>query len=247
MKNGSSLVIIVYLAYASSTTEESYRRQVFNLGFPKSGTTSLAEFLTCIGYSNVTHWACNSTTYYYCADCISAALKINEPVEKYCGHHDAYAQMDFIGAKSCSLPQLSFRQLDRLHPGSIFILEERNFSSWIKSVRSHPNGLESRMKRCALQYQYQKEEANNKKLTFHVETVADAFLERWVQSHVNDVKEYFRNRSSDFLAFNMEEPSASKTLHSFFVQFAGFSRNQAPSSCWTQRNAHDITHHNTLV
>ncbi len=93
--------------------------KVFGLGFSKTGTSSLAQALAVLGYRTTHNPTDDETTISLLSgnlDC--AAIR----------DHDAICDIMFCR---------HFRQLDRLYPGSTFILTERDRAGWHASCARH--------------------------------------------------------------------------------------------------------------
>jgi hypothetical protein len=95
------------------------RPKVFGLGFSKTGTSSLAHALTELGYKTVHNPTDDETMLALLAgDLRCAAIR----------RHDAICDIMFCR---------HFRELDRLYPGSTFILTERDTRAWHASCSRH--------------------------------------------------------------------------------------------------------------
>ena len=150
---------------------------VFNLGFPKAGSSSLFQFLQC-RYRNkldqsgvVSHYVCGrkhvlgSREYQTCGECIERAassyqswhlLKPSHLNRVYlqlnvsCSGSFAFSQMDYANSTHCSFPQienLDYLLSDEVFPEAKFILLTRPVEHWIHSVKNFFD-LKSRLIAC---------------------------------------------------------------------------------------------------
>ena len=152
-----SLLFIVLLHTGSLEGQNSAvpRHIVFNIGMPKAGSTSLANYLSCMGYSGVSHWDCTPRKYFvrkkqtiYCGQCIERAIARNSSLDAECGSHTAYTQMDREEV-DCFFPQiLHIEYLDAHYPNAKFIMLHRDAAEWISSVRRWRRSMHLRMLRC---------------------------------------------------------------------------------------------------
>ena len=94
-------------------------RKIFGVGFSKTGTSSLAKALSMLGYRTTHNPTDDETTV--------ALLSGNLD----CGairDHDAICDIMFCR---------HYRELDRLYPGSLFVLTERDKAGWHASCARH--------------------------------------------------------------------------------------------------------------
>jgi len=187
--------------------------RIFLIGFNKCGTTSFHSFFQANNISSV-HWRGNTL-----ATQIYDNLRVNK--EHLLGDLDkwqAYTDMICIpGApwdspNSESYPVIEacsyFRELDQCYPGSLFILNTRSPDSWLVSRLKHDNG------RFADAYT----NSLRKQGLLGDEEISSYWLRQW-HDHHHAVQEYFsRNRTSQFLYFDIER-NTSQDLVEFIGQY----------------------------
>jgi hypothetical protein len=132
---------------------------VFNLGFPKSGSSSLYEYLRCrhqfhpsetSGVKKVAHYLCGrkdfmgSREYQTCGECVQRAVASAAsqssgntplPLNVSCSGALLFAQMDYANSTSCAFPQIeNLEYLLQRHPEAKFLLLTRPVDRWLRSV-----------------------------------------------------------------------------------------------------------------
>jgi hypothetical protein len=83
-----------------------------------------------------------------------------------------------------------YKELDKEYPNSKFILNVRDVEDWIKSRLNHEGYLDS--------------------YKFITGLDDDSIVTHWKDiwfKHINDVQEYFKNRESDFIMFDIKKES----------------------------------------
>eukprot|EP00581_Thalassiosira_minuscula_P020191 CAMPEP_0183720338 /NCGR_PEP_ID=MMETSP0737-20130205/12976_1 /TAXON_ID=385413 /ORGANISM="Thalassiosira miniscula, Strain CCMP1093" /LENGTH=306 /DNA_ID=CAMNT_0025950185 /DNA_START=271 /DNA_END=1191 /DNA_ORIENTATION=+ len=112
------------------------RPPFINLGFPKTGTTSLHSFFACAGYRSM-HYRCGPSV--ACAECIRSSVeegKGNKPLAN-CGKAEAYSQLD--NGSHGNFPQVQYlEQIVESYPNATFLLTFRNVSNWYHSLTHWP-------------------------------------------------------------------------------------------------------------
>src|SRR6056297_2644862 len=98
--------------------------KIFNIGFNKSGTTSLTEAMNILGYKSIHYNKDNEFIY----DLINNNRKNNKKLLDGLEGFDFFA--DFQGMKF-------YKELDKQYPGSKFILTIRELNSWLDSRERH--------------------------------------------------------------------------------------------------------------
>jgi len=118
--------------------DDSLATKIINVGFPKTGTTTLHQFLESSPILNSSHWRCGTL---FCANCIQSSISRGLPPLATCGNFAAYIQMDFIdffntkNMSSCIFPQISYlKEIYEEAPTAIFILPFRNVTDWMRST-----------------------------------------------------------------------------------------------------------------
>jgi hypothetical protein len=192
------------------------------------------EFFKCRNFSTATHWTCyakkltiNSKSN-MCGECISLAVKDNISLEKTCGYHSAYAQMDFEKIDRCSFPQITdVTYLDRFYPNAKFILLARDAESWLKSVIAWRHNMQVRILRCFLLLGiYKLPEIKGTPLPaitdktdftekFYKIHNGDQILKDVFNSHVHNTIRRFRGRPNKLLYVNITDCKLEEKMLSF--------------------------------
>ncbi len=108
----------------SATAPRSRRRRVFGLGLNKTGTSSLHEALTILGYESL-HWGGPEIRRK-----VEAALEAGVPLlSNLDPRYDAFS--DILALST------NYARLDVQYPGSGFVLTVRPVDAWIDSRRRH--------------------------------------------------------------------------------------------------------------
>lgn len=145
--------------------------KVFGIGFQKTATTSLAAALTILGY--------NVTGAFLTHD-RNVAAKV---------YDDAYDLADRFDAVQDTPWPVLYKELDRWHPGSKFILTIRPTEKWIKSVVTH----------------FKEQYIPLHEWIYGVRHAAgheDVYVRRYEQ-HNREVLEYFKDRPNDLLVMDI--------------------------------------------
>ena len=152
--------------------------KIFGLGFSKTGTSSLADALSVLGFKTVHNPTDDDTM----LALLSGNLRCKALEE-----HDAICDIMF-----CK----HFRELDRIYPGSAFILTERDKSDWHASCSRH--WAARRITTTALQ--------NEELVDFQVYGAAlyrrDQFDDAY-DAHYTAVIDYFASRPGQLLRMNI--------------------------------------------
>ena len=100
------------------------RPRIFGIGLNKTGTTSLHEALTTLGYQSL-HWGGPEIR-----ERVEASLAAGEPLlARLDAEIDAFSDVEALST--------NYRLLDEQYPGSAFILTVRPVDEWIESRRRH--------------------------------------------------------------------------------------------------------------
>lgn len=150
----------------SHNETSSVSRQVINplwpnpaivVGLPKAGTQSLYDFFRCGGYKNVSHYGdCHPKrmkSKSFCGLVIKNNVLAGVDPLLNTGNWDLYAQVDvtyLADGRTCFYPQMeALDEIHKYHPNSTFILNTRNASHWLGSVKRW-HGMQGRLIRCNL-------------------------------------------------------------------------------------------------
>lgn len=185
--------------------------RIFNIGWHKTGTTSLNEALNILGLNSVhwpsAHWAkrlYNEVMEY----------KLSRTVESY------YSLTDMpVG--------LLYKELDVAYPGSKFILTVRNEDDWLRSVERHWNPTTNKYR----------EAWDTDPFTHKLHTLmygrkkfdADIFRAAY-RKHNAEVISYFHARQQDILVFDMGSDHK-------WEQLCGFLNYPIPNTPYPIKNA----------
>lgn len=160
--NKSIQFLVTLLAVVSSTavthnvTAAVYH--IFNLGFPKSGSSSFFEYLQCRLHNNashggslyspsplISHYTCGrksfmgSREFQTCGECIqrAAASDSHLSLQLSCSGAKAFTQMDYANATHCTFPQIEYLEyLIQSYPHAKFVLLTRPVLRWLHSVKN---------------------------------------------------------------------------------------------------------------
>jgi len=199
---------------------------IINLGFPKSGTSSLFDYYSC-GQVASSHHKCKQET---CGECVFSNLKAGRAPLDECGNYAFYGQLDIDGINYdgqgiwpgnehalCYFPQISaLQELHDAYPNASFTLTTRPPAHWLASVTGWSN-MQQRLVGCDLPGL---PEGAGK---------TDEELVTWYSDHLNHVR-----------AFVAANPSHGPLLE---IEIEGYSAGQVleeatgiPASCWGKAN-----------
>jgi hypothetical protein len=170
--------------------------RIFGIGMHKTATSSLHAAFKTLGYDSF-HWETNKKSWDIWNEMKTAGR--SETLERY--------------YSLCDLPiPMFYRELDAAYPGSKFVLTVREESTWLKSVERLWNPYVNPRYDWDLQpFSHQIHQA----LYGQTEFNAEIFLARY-RRHNAEVKEYFRNRSSDLLVMDIDQAAGWNELCGFF-------------------------------
>lgn len=157
------------------------KRKVFGIGLGRTGTLSLANALTTLGY-HTGHFAEGL-----------ALLQFNDGLLGF--DHNAVAQWDALTDVPVAV---IYKELDRAFDGSKFILTVRDRDDWLSSLELHFSKVDARTgpndptDRLAL-----------RKLAFGSTRFDSAVCSAAYERHVNAVTEYFHERPEDLLVLDI--------------------------------------------
>ena len=146
--------------------------KVFCIGFQKTGTTSLGHALEILGYR------------------VCGPVGVTNPDIQTKALSWAVKRVPDFDAFQDNPWPLLYKEMDRLYPGSKFILTTRHPRSWIKSAKKYFGYYESAAE--VWIYDGIGTPIKNQK----------RFLQRY-KEHNNDVRHYFKDRPNDFLEIDL--------------------------------------------
>jgi hypothetical protein len=152
------------------------RNRVFCIGLNKTGTVSLHEALTTLGYTSL-HWGGPETH-----RAVMRAVRGGQPLLTHLP--DEYDAFSDIGSLSAH-----FDLADAQYPGSRFILSVRNLEAWLDSRRRHVE--KNRVRRRHGQY-----DGN------FLEIDIDGWRSEYVD-HERRVRQHFADRPRDLLVVDI--------------------------------------------
>ena len=133
------------------------------------------------------------------------------------GNYDAYTQIDFtFPPNRCYYPQVEvLEEMHRYHPDMVFILNTRNVSRWVKSVKNWST-MKNRMAKCNITG-FPRGVGND-----------DAELTKWYLDHYQRVRDFAKQHPSmNFVEVDIESPDAGKYMESIF---------NISADCWGHAN-----------
>ena len=169
----------------------SSQQKIFCIGFHKTGTRSLTQALLKLGIK-ATHWP-----YKFLAQLAPDAskeevLKVLAPVLEA---NQSFADVPYSGL---------YPELDRLFPGSKFILTKRSSENWWDSISRHWSLSEGTRTLTP----YERIQYNHFPPAVSEATLADeALLTNKFEAHNRTVSAYFEQRPEDLLVIDWESES----------------------------------------
>ena len=171
--------------------------KIFQIGFNKCGTTSIHQFFLDNDLKSI-HWDKGKL-----ARRIRRNYEMNIPL--LMGYETFECFTDMESAITDDIAYIDFyKELDRQYPGSKFILNTRDMDNWINSRLNHGEGS------------YLEIYKRNNNLT--EQEVIEYWKKQW-NTHIDDVRNYFKDRPEDFLIFDIETESDK------FVEFMSSFKN----------------------
>lgn len=161
-------------------------RKIFCIGLNKTGTISLHQGLTDLGFSSL-HWGGPSSR-----RAVERAIREGEPLLTYLEDHDAYSDIQRLS--------VNFDVLDDQYPGSRFILTTRDVDEWIDSRRRH------------VERNRERREQGEYDGTF-LEIEPERWREQFIEHHTR-VEEYFGGRD-DLLVMRVTDGDGYEKLCPF--------------------------------
>jgi hypothetical protein len=162
--------------------------KVFCIGLNKTGTVSLHEALTTLGYRSL-HWGGPETR-----RAVRRALGEGKPLCTYLDDaFEAFSDLEDLTE--------NFDLADRQYPGSKFILTTRPLGDWLESRRRHVEWNQERRGRGLYHGSW---------LHIDIEGWAATFLE-----HEGSVRSYFTGRPNDLLVMDITAGDGWESLCGF--------------------------------
>ena len=196
----------------------SNERKIFQIGFNKSGTGSIYQFMKNNGFSSV-HWDGGH---------LSKKLQENYNLGKplLYGYEQYQVFTDMEHRERNQLPyysyQLYFKELDKQYPNSVFILNIRDIRKWIQSRVKHPGYLERSMKAMGLQ--------------------REEVIEKWEKhyhQHINDVTLYFKGRDN-LIVIDLDYDAKEKLYNELTQRGFHLSKKALPHTHKTPKTADEV-------
>lgn len=159
-------------------------RKIFFIGFNKTGTMTYNAIFVSNGFNgyHLTKWASLSNTADY--------ESLDNLIKKY----DVFTDGE----------RPNYKRLDKIYPGSLFILNTRNLKKW----------LQSRIKHVFREY------PDDAKCWMWCQYIANPneCIKKWITQRLDyhyEVREYFKNRPNDFLEIDIDDPDKIDKLSNF--------------------------------
>ena len=204
-----------------------------NLGFPKTGTTSLYSFFKCGGIKS-SHYYCRyinrtDTSKFRCATCMTKAVaKGLSPISECRGQEqEVYAQID----DGQYFPQIELLEEivnDDNHPNATFFLTFRSMDKWYKSLSNWPPrsldgiglNLVDRLVKSNITGSPTKSDPKH--------------FSHWYCKHIQRVRDVIdRHPSHSLVEVDIEDPMVGQRMSDMF----GIRK-----SCWGQKNVNAKIH-----
>jgi hypothetical protein len=160
--------------------------KIFCIGLNKTGTISLHQALTTLGFSSL-HWGGAASR-----QAVERAIREDKPLLEYLGDYDAYSDIQRLS--------VNFDVLDEQYPGSRFILTTRPIDEWIDSRRRH-----------VLRNRERKEQGAYEGTFLEIET--DRWRDQFLEHH-DRIESYFRGRD-DLLVMHVTQGEGYEVLCPF--------------------------------
>lgn len=192
------------LYYKANRQSTNSQPKIFQIGFNRCDTNTLYTFFAANGIKSI-HY-----------DKGNLALSMhnnyktgNKLLDQNYNHYQAFFDMENIYTEQPIYIALEhFKTLDKQYPGSKFILNTRSKEAWLRSR------ARQQLHSAQMSYlEYIAQSSNTSKL---------AVLERWEaewDKHHSEVIEYFKDRPSDLLIFNIDNDTADKLVNFFQTHF----------------------------
>lgn len=198
-----SLIIIAGQILGSEPTQAHTLKpvRVFQIGFSKCATSSLAAFFNLNGVPALHHDFGNLAISMH-ENAQAGKPLIAPEYNKYLVFTDMENLFD---DPPINAAMLYFKELDRQYPGSKFILNTRNKKAWLKSRVKHPVNKNGKTNLLA---------ENARMLKLSEKEVLDLWSKEWDQHH-REVIAYFKDRPQDLLIFDIDVDTPQKIIDFF--------------------------------
>ncbi len=164
--------------------------KVFQIGFSKCATTTIAEFFIDNGVATIHH------DFGHLAASIYNNAQAKQPLisPQYANYYVFTDMERMYEDPPINIPLTYFKELDKQYPGSKFILNTRDKQAWLKSRANHHVGSQKGPTLIEL---------NAKILNLSPNEVLSIWSQEWDEHHIA-VIEYFKDRPNDLLVFNID-------------------------------------------
>lgn len=188
------------------------KEKIFNIGFHKTGTTSLTNFMKQNGYKSL-----HSTAYSMSRLNLGSQSDINEDSSEPVNLenilekpllHELVQEYDFFSDNPWPL---LYRQLDQSFPYSKFILTRRDTDSWVNSLIKYSGTQSTRMRQIIYGYGNPED---------HITRYRKTYIR-----HNKDVVAYFGNRK-DLLVIDIEDDDSG--IADSLAEFLGLGDSRRP-------------------
>lgn len=178
--------------------------KVFQIGFSKCGTSTLAYFFNINGVPSVHHDKGRLPTSIYNNHASGQSL-ISPEYEKFY----VFTDMEMLYRQpAVNVGVQFFKDLDQQYPGSKFILNTRNKEAWLKSRSKQPINPSNDS---LLEISAKLQNISNQEMELK-------WSQEWDEHH-KAVKEYFKDRPNDLLVFDIEHDKPEKLVNFFKENF----------------------------
>lgn len=180
--------------------------KIFQIGFNKSGTGSIYQYFKSEGFKSA-HWDKGNLSKTIDAN-FKAGLNLLTGYEDY----QVYTDMEHREEDQTAVysAEKYFKELDKQYPGSIFILNYRDVTKWIKSRINHPGYLKKTMLSTGL-------------------TEAKV-IEQWkinYHSHINEVELYFEGKNN-LITVSLDEDDPKKLYQELSIRGVELKSKELP-------------------
>ncbi|MEO9594765.1 sulfotransferase family protein [Rhodopirellula bahusiensis] len=157
--------------------------KVFGIGFHKTGTSSLGEALRILGVAPIANYTPELLQ--------SIEAEDFETVREYCS--------GFQGFEDNPWP-IIYQQMDKMFPGSKFVLTIRDSDAWIQSITKHFGSEQTEMRRWIYGAQHGAPVGSE-----------NIYRQRY-DRHNEEVLDYFSDRPNDLAVLNWTEGASWQKL-----------------------------------